>query len=71
MNKDNIPQGDAWWNSPIYACGQPAPLNSIFNFWAIIGYGYLNSDGSVALGMLSMFDQCSADIFPKLVSSGL
>ena len=24
FNKDNVPQGDAWWNIPIYACDQLA-----------------------------------------------
>ena len=62
FNKDNVPQGDAWWNSPIYACGQPTPPNSIFDFWAVVGYGYLNSDGSVASGMISTFDQCSQTV---------
>ena len=67
FNKDNVPQGDAWWNSPIYTCGQPTPPNSIFDFWAVIGYGYLNSDGSVALGMLSTFDQCSQTVSTSLL----
>ncbi|KAI5982460.1 hypothetical protein EDD15DRAFT_2534389 [Pisolithus albus] len=33
--------------------------NGVFNFWALVGYGYLNPDGSVASGMLSIFDNCS------------
>lgn len=63
-----IPQGDPWNNAPpdiAGACAQSeAPTGSgVFEFWALIGYGYLNSNGSVAPGMLSTFDQCSQTPF--------
>ena len=65
FDKDNTPQGDAWDYVPpgsVDQCGQPEGPNGIFNFWALVGYGYLNSDGSVASGMLSTFDQCSQTV---------
>ncbi|KAL4078101.1 glycoside hydrolase family 18 protein [Scleroderma yunnanense] len=67
FSSSNTPQGDAWDYIPpgtIDACtGQPEGPNGVFNFWAMVGYGYLNSDGSVASGMLSTFDQCSQTPF--------
>ena len=65
FNADNTPQGDAWDYTPpgtLDVCGVPQGPNGIFNFWGMVGYGYLNSDGSVASGMLSTFDQCSQTV---------
>lgn len=62
----NEPQGDAWDYIPpgsLDVCGNSQGPNGVFNFWALIGYGYLNSDGSVASGMLSTFDNCSQTPF--------
>ncbi|KAI6121982.1 glycoside hydrolase family 18 protein [Pisolithus sp. B1] len=62
----NEPQGDAWDYIPPGStdiCGNPQAPNGVFNFWALVGYGYLNSDGSVASGMLSTFDNCSQTPF--------
>lgn len=62
----NEPQGDAWDYIPPGStdiCGNPQSANGVFNFWALVGYGYLNSDGSVASGMLSTFDNCSQTPF--------
>ncbi|KIM69393.1 glycoside hydrolase family 18 protein [Scleroderma citrinum Foug A] len=66
FSKSNIPQGDAWDYIPpgsVDTCGQPVGPNGVFNFWALVGYGYLNSNGSAASGMLSTFDQCSQTPF--------
>ena len=65
FNKDNTPQGDAWdyiLPGSVDQCGQPEGPNGLFNFWALVGYGYLNSDGSVTSGMLSTFDKCSQTV---------
>lgn len=65
FSKSNIPQGDAWDYIPpgsVDTCGQPVGPNGVFNFWALVGYGYLNSNGSAASGMLSTFDQCSQTV---------
>ena len=69
FDKDNIPQGDAWWDDLIYVCEIPSRPNGVFDFWAIVGYGYLNSDGSVASGMLSTFDQCSQTVSTLLLGA--
>jgi len=79
FNRGNTPQGDAWDYVPsgsVDTCGQPEGPNGIFNFWAMVGYGYLNPDGSVASGMLSTFDQCSQTVstiplcFPEVIPTG-
>ena len=65
FDKDNTPQGDAWDYIPpgtLDVCGKPQGPGGFFNFWGMVGYGYLNSDGSVASGMLSTFDQCSQTV---------
>ncbi|KAG6334466.1 hypothetical protein ID866_4628 [Astraeus odoratus] len=66
FSSSNTPQGDAWDYIPsgsTDACGNSVGPNGVFNFWALVGYGYLNSDGSVASGMLSTFDDCSQTPF--------
>lgn len=62
----SIPQGDPWNNaSPAHveACTQSGVPSGVFEFWAMVGYGYLKSDGNVASGMLSTFDRCSQTPF--------
>lgn len=60
-----VAQGDAWDNIPAGStdsCGNPVGPNGVFNFWAMVGYGFLNSDGSPASGMISTFDSCSQTV---------
>ena len=67
FNKDKDLHGDAWWDGLTDVCGKPTGPNGVLDFWAIVGYGYLNSDGSVASGMLGTFDQCSQTVSTLLL----
>ena len=65
----NIPAGDSWdptITSPDI-CGNPPVGNGntgIYNFWALIGDGFLGQDGTVASGMVGLFDNCTQTVCP-------
>ncbi|KIJ63207.1 glycoside hydrolase family 18 protein [Hydnomerulius pinastri MD-312] len=68
FDKTNIPIGDSWDPPTTEAdiCGNPPVGNGnsgVYNFWALIGDGFLNEDGSVASSMLSLYDDCSQTPF--------
>jgi chitinase len=64
----DIPIGDSWdppSTSPDI-CGNPPVGNGntgIYNFWALIGDGFLSQNGTVASGMVGLFDECSQTPF--------
>lgn len=69
FDKVNIPIGDSW-DPPTTTpdiCGNPPVGNGnsgIYNFWALIGDGFLGQDGTVASGMVGLFDNCSQTVRP-------
>lgn len=69
FDKTNIPIGDSWDppSTTPDVCGNPPVGNGntgIYNFWALIEDGFLNSDGTVASGMNGLFDECSQTVRP-------
>ncbi|KAH0834836.1 glycoside hydrolase family 18 protein [Lanmaoa asiatica] len=68
FDKTNIPTGDSW-DPPVTSadvCGNPPVGNGntgIYNFWALIGGGFLSQNGTVASGMVGLFDECSQTPF--------
>ncbi|KAF8434778.1 chitinase [Boletus edulis BED1] len=68
FDKTNIPIGDSW-SPPSTApdvCGNPPVGNGntgIYNFWALIEGGFISQNGTVASGMVGMFDECSQTPF--------
>ncbi|KAI9460779.1 glycoside hydrolase family 18 protein [Boletus coccyginus] len=68
FDKTNIPIGDTWSPPSTSAdiCGNPPVGNGntgIYNFWALIGDGFLSQNGTVASGMVGLFDDCSQTPF--------
>ncbi|KAH7882390.1 glycoside hydrolase family 18 protein [Phlebopus sp. FC_14] len=61
FNKASEPAGDAWDDvtGTTDICGNPNPASGVYQFWGLVGYGFLNQDGSVASGKLSLYDDCS------------
>ena len=69
FDKTNIPIGDSWDPPSTSAdiCGNPPVGNGntgIYHFWALIQDGFLASDGTVASGMDSLYDECSQTVCP-------
>jgi len=73
FDKTNIPIGDSW-DPPTTAvdiCGNPPVGNGnsgIYNFWALIGDGFLSQNGTAASGMVGLFDECSQTVCPRLIT---
>ncbi|KZT28075.1 glycoside hydrolase family 18 protein, partial [Neolentinus lepideus HHB14362 ss-1] len=64
FDKANQPNGDAWSGDATFtpstdSCGNPTTKSGIFDFWGMIDGGFLTSNGSVADGILSRYDDCS------------
>ncbi|KAH7922909.1 glycoside hydrolase [Leucogyrophana mollusca] len=54
------PMGDSWDSTGgLDQCGVYQGPSGDFNFWGMIDAGFLNTDGSVASGMESRYDECS------------
>jgi chitinase len=68
FDKTNIPIGDSWDPPSTSAdvCGNPPVGNGntgIYNFWALIGDGFLSQNGTVTSNMVGLFDECSQTPF--------
>ncbi|KAG9311720.1 glycoside hydrolase family 18 protein [Chiua virens] len=68
FDKTNIPIGDSWDPTSTSAdvCGNPPVGNGntgIYNFWALISDGFLSQNGTVASGMVGLYDECSQTPF--------
>lgn len=73
FDKTNIPIGDSW-DPPVTSadeCGNPPVGNGntgIYNFWALISDGFLSENGTVASGMVGLYDECSQTVRPWLIA---
>ncbi|THH05683.1 hypothetical protein EW145_g4627 [Phellinidium pouzarii] len=60
FNSSAFPVGDAWDDAPsVDVCGVFENQGGLWDFWGLIDAGLLNSNGSVAAGVPSRFDECS------------
>ena len=57
------PAGDKWDDQPgTDVCGNFEGQGGLWDFWGLIDGGFLTSNGSVADGILSRFDDCSKTV---------
>ncbi|TFK49389.1 glycoside hydrolase [Heliocybe sulcata] len=65
FDKSAQPDGDAWSGDATFVpgtldqCGNPTTKSGIFDFWGMVDGGFLTSNGSVASGIMSRYDECS------------
>lgn len=72
FNASAHPAGDAWDDVPgVDACGVLEPQGGVINFWGLIAEGLLTSNGSVAPGVPSRFDDCSQTAYVYNTTTGV
>lgn len=60
--------GDTWDTTPgVDVCGNATTVGGTINYWALIDYGFLSSNGSVNNGIYYRYDNCSQTVSFLLV----
>lgn len=64
FDKANEPHGDKWDSdgTGTDVCGNPNVVGGVFTFWGMIEGGFLDANGTVVNGMVSLFDDCSQTV---------
>ncbi|KAG8681044.1 hypothetical protein FRC08_015877 [Ceratobasidium sp. 394] len=77
FNTSFTPQGDAWDDAPtpgaVDVCGNPEAVGGNWDFWGLVGGGFLNENGTAntAGGIAFRYDECSQTVCFDIFSTGM